>query len=142
MTATTHGSTSDPASFLRKSLRGNAIFSILSGLTFVAASGTVAQIVGAVTPIEVVVVGAQLLLFAGALLFLASRPEVSARLAIGVIVADLLWVIGTIGVVYAELLTSSGAVLVIVIADIVLLMAILQSIGVRKMTQAKGAASA
>jgi len=137
MTATASHSAPDPASFLRKSLRGNALFSILSGLTFVAASGAVAEILGAVTPIEVIVMGVQLLLFAGVLLFLASRPEVSARLTIGVIVADVLWVIGTVVIVYADLLTSSGAVLAVMIADIVLLMAIFQSIGVRRMTRAK-----
>lgn len=127
----------DPAGFLRKSLRSNAVFSTLSGLTFAIASGTIAAFLGAFAPWLVFAVGVQLLVFAAALLWLASRPEISAALALAVIVADLVWVVATIAAVYADLVTRGGSVLLLILADVVLLMAILQSIGVRRMGAAR-----
>lgn len=127
----------DPARFLRKSLRGNAVFSALSGLTFAIASGTIAAFLGAFPPLLVFAVGVQLLVFAAALVWLASRPEISAPLAIGVIVADLVWVVATLVAVYVDLFTRGGAVLLLILADVVLLMAILQAIGVHRMGAAR-----
>jgi hypothetical protein len=124
----------DSTHFLRQSLRGNAVFSTLSGLIFMVASGAIAEFLGGLPSILVAVVGGQLLLFAGALLWLASRPEISTQMVIGVIVADILWVVGTIVVVYVDLFTRDGATLAIVLASVVLLLAILQSIGVRRMS--------
>ena len=46
---------------------------------------------------------------------------------------DLLWVVATIIVVYAGLFTRGGEVLAAVLAGVVLAMAMLQSIGVRRM---------
>ena len=125
-----------PSHFLRLSVRANALFSSLSGFVFILASARVAAILGDVPALWVVAVGLQLLLFAGALVWLASRPEISLPLAVGVIVADLLWVLGTGVVVYADVLPSQGEILVLVLADVVLIMAVAQSIGVRRLTTA------
>lgn len=127
-----------PEDLLRKSLRGNAIFSTLSGLAFAFASGPIAGFLGELHPMLVLAVGFQLLLFAGALVWLASKPEISVSLSIGVIVADLLWVLGSIAIVYADLLTRGGAALALVLADVVLLLAILQSLGVHRSLVERG----
>jgi len=124
----------DPAHFLRQSLRGNALFSTLSGLTFLVASAAIAEFLGGLPSLIVAAVGGQLLLFAGVLVWLASRSEISRHMVIGVIVADILWVVGTIVIVYAEFFTRNGAVLAIVLAGVVLLLAVLQSIGVHRMS--------
>lgn len=123
----------DPADFLRLSLRGNALFSSFSGLAFVIASGMIATILGNIPAGLVLGVGIQLLIFAAALVWLSSRTHIPVPLAIGVIVADLLWVVGTAVVVYADLFERAGEVLLLCLADVVLLLAILQSIGVRRM---------
>ena len=70
----------------------------------------------------------------GVLVWLASRSEISRQMVIGVIAADILWVVGTIVIVYAELFTRDGAALAIVLAGVVLLLAVLQSIGVHRMS--------
>jgi hypothetical protein len=124
----------DATRFLRQSLRGNAFFSTASGLVFMAASGAIADFLGGMPSILVAVVGGQLLLFAGALFWLASRPEISKQLVLAVIVADILWVVGTIVVVYVDLFTRDGAALAIALASVVLLLAILQSVGIRRMS--------
>ncbi len=123
---------SDPARFLRLSMRGNTAFSTLSGLVFIAVPGRLAEFLGGFPPSLVWGVGIQLLVFAVALVWLASRPEVSVPLSMAVIVADLLWVVATVVVVQADVLTREGAILAIFLAGIVLLMAILQLIGVRR----------
>ena len=128
----------DPTHFLRQSLRGNAVFSTLSGLTFMVASAAIAEFLGGLPSMLVTAVGGQLLLFAGVLVWLASRSELSRQMVIGVIVADILWVVGTIVIVYAELFTRDGTVLAIVLAGVVLLLAVLQSIGVRRMNGSTG----
>ena len=122
--------TNDRTRFLRQSLRANAIFSTLSGLLFLFASGSIAAFLGEHSPVLVASVGGQLLFFAAALTWLASRSNIPTYLVLGVITADLLWVVGTIVVVYAELFSRGGAIAAIVVADIVLLLAVLQSIGV------------
>lgn len=127
-----------PEDLLRKSLRGNAIFSTLCGLVFVFASGPIAGFLGELHPLLVLAVGLQLLLFAGALVWLASKPGISVPLSIGVIVADLLWLLGSIAIVYADLLTRGGAALALVLADVVLLLAILQSLGVHRLVVERG----
>ena len=126
------------SNFLRLSLRGNAVFSTLSGLSFVFGNQAISSLLGEVPPIAVLSVGVQLLLFAGALFWLASRPVISAPLAVGVIVADLLWVVGTAIVVSIDFFAPRGETLALLLADVVLAAAILQGIGVRRMT---GAAS-
>ena len=121
------------ARFLRMSLRGNALFSTLSGIAFVLLSGTIAAILGDYPAGYVLAVGFQLLVFAGALAWLSSQAEISTPLTIGVIVADCLWVLGTGVVVYADFFTRQGNILLLGLADVVLLLAILQFLGVRRM---------
>lgn len=122
----------DPTRWLRLSLRANATFSVLSGLVFSVASGVIADFLGGVEAVLVLAVGLQLLLFAGALVWLASRPSIPAGLVIAVVVADLGWVLGTIVAVYADLFTRGGAIAALVVADLVLVFAILQAIGLRR----------
>jgi hypothetical protein len=123
-----------PSHFLRQSLRANALFSMLSGLAFALASAPLAALLGDVPPLLVFGVGLQLLFFAAGLVWLASRSEISVPLTIAVIVADGLWVLGTAVVVYADLFARQGEILALVLADVVLVLAILQSIGVRRIT--------
>lgn len=126
----------DPTRFLRGSLRANAVFSSLSGLSFAAASGAIGEFLGTVPAPLVAAVGGQLLLFAVALIWLASRSEISLPIVIAVIAADLLWVIGTVVIVYADLFSRGGAGLAVILAGVVLLLAILQAIGVHRMNAA------
>lgn len=120
----------DSQRFLRLSLRGNAAFSTLSGVCFAAASASVAAFLGDVPASLVLGTGLQLLLFAAALAWLASRRVISLPLAWLVIGADLLWVLGTGAVVAAGVFTPEGNAAAIGVACIVLTFAVLQTIGV------------
>jgi hypothetical protein len=132
---------SDSSQFLRKAFRGNAIFSALSGIVFVVANGLVAAILNAYEQLgEIQLVGASLLAFSALLFFLASRESISSALTLGVIGADLAWVVGSWLAVGAGMTSGGGMWAVLTVADVVLLFAILQWLGLRKMTAASATA--
>ena len=124
----------EPDRFLRMSLRANAFFSTFSGLAFVFASGRIADFLGDLPASLVLGVGVQLLVFAAALAWLSSQMNISTALTLAVIAADCLWVFATGVVGYADLFTQGGDILLVAPADVVLVLAILQSMGVRRLS--------
>jgi len=128
----------DPQSLLRLSLRGNATFSTLSGSLFSFASAAVSDYIGLADSDAVLSVGLNLLGFAAALLYLASRSEIPLRWVRVVIGLDLAWVVGTVPVVLAGVLSSAGVVAALLIADCVLFFALAQYFGLRRVRAASG----
>jgi len=123
----------DNASFLRKALRANAIFSGISGATFLIASGLVAVMLDAYDHIgRIHLVGASLVAFSGFLFYLASRDSIAEPVVIAVIAADALWVGGSWLAITAGMTSGGGTWAVAIVADIVTLFAILQWLGLRK----------
>lgn len=117
---------------LRASLRANASFSALSGLCFVLASAPLADFLDVAPPALVTGVGVNLLGFAAALLWLASRPSPAMGLVRLVIALDLAWVAGTIAGVYADAFSRAGALASLGVAGVVAGLAGLQWIGLRR----------
>jgi len=122
----------DRQSLLRNSLRANAAFSTLSGLTFLLGASAVAEAIGLGDARIVAGTGVQLLGFAALLLFIASRETLHLPTALLIVAADLAWVIGTVPVVALDLLNRKGAIAAVGIADVVLILAVLQYLGVRR----------
>ncbi len=129
----------DPSAFLRRSLLGNVAFSVVSGLTFALAGSAVAEFLEITQVALVRAVGVGLLGFAGYVAFVATREEVDLGAAFSIIAGDLAWVVGTVPVVALGLFSSNGVIAALVIADIVLLFAILQFVGVRRVRAHRGA---
>ena len=77
--------------------------------------------------------GLQLLGFATLLVWLASRPTIRPALALAVVAADVLWVVGTVPLLVAGILTPLGSWTAFAIANVVALFAALQYLGVRRM---------
>lgn len=127
---------------LRNSLRANAVFSLVSGLTFTIGATPIADFLGVAPAALVTSVGLNLLGFAAALVWLASRPVVSPVLAKIVIALDVGWIVGTVVLVYADTFTRGGALASILVANVVLAFALLQWIGVRKVELAPSEALA
>lgn len=127
--------TSDNATLLRRALRGNAAFSTASGLAFVAASGPIAATIGLEQPIVLIAIGLGLLVFAAGLIRNAARANVNrieARLAVA---GDLAWVLGSGVVIALGILTRTGNWAAAIVADVVLLFAILQLVGLRRLAR-------
>ncbi len=123
----------DPTRWLRLSLRANAIFSAVSGSGMLFAASTIAGLLGIEQTLLVRITGVNLLGFAGLLVWLASREVIKPSLAIAVVVADLLWVAGSAALLQAGVFSTTGNWLVAGVADVVLLFAILQYVGIRRM---------
>ena len=125
----------DPSAFLRASLRGNAAFSLLSGSLFTLAGGAVAGFIGVSPAALVTSTGLNLLAFAAALLWVASRPVPPPTLVKIIIGLDVGWVVGTAVAVFADVFSATGATAAVGVANVVLLFAVLQGIGLRRATQ-------
>jgi hypothetical protein len=126
-------SSPDPTRFLRRSLRANASFSALTGAFFTLAGSQLAAFLAVEPPLLVTAVGVNLMGFAAALFVLASRTRLSATLATIVVALDVGWVLGTVALVYGDVLSRAGATAALGIANVVLAFAVLQAIGVRRL---------
>lgn len=83
-------------------------------------------------PALLAAVGAGLVLYAAGLFWTARRRPIPSAAAWAAIVIDLGWVVGSVAVVEAGLLTSIGVVLVGLVAAAVFVFAALQFAGVRQ----------
>ena len=121
-------------SFLQRALLGNAAFSGLSGLFMVVAAGPISQFLGLGNPLILTIVGIVLLLYMPFLVWLANQSPVPTWMAWLVIDLDVLWVIGSLILIFSSLdpITTGGKWAIAITADIVAIFAILQYVGLRR----------
>ena len=123
-------------SLLRSALLGNSIFCFLSGLDFVLFSGPVSRFLGLDSPTVIFVLGIILVAYALVVISQSRAQTLNLPFARFVIIADVLWVIGSAVLVFTNLVafTTAGKWSVAIVADIVLVFAIVQYIGLRRIT--------
>ena len=118
---------------LRTALRGNGIFSLISGALFILLAQSISEFLGIAPDAFVVValIGVGLLGFSGMLFWLTSRTAIATTLAIGAIVGDVAWVIGSIALLVFDpfQFSTAGRWAILIIADAVGIFAILQFMG-------------
>ena len=117
---------------LRTALKSNGVFSTVTGMAFIVAAGPIAERIGLDYPWLLMVIGASLLIFAFGLFrnaMAASVDLLEARIAVAL---DFAWVLGSVVVVALGVLSTTGNWGVAIVADIVLVFAIAQAIGVRR----------
>lgn len=121
---------------LTLALRGNGIFSLISGVAALLLAGSVANLLGLPSPAVISVTGVILLGYAGALLYVTANGMVTPQLGWVAVVLDVLWVMGSAVLIFGGLLdvTPAGKWLIAILADIVLLFAILQAVGIRRLS--------
>jgi hypothetical protein len=123
---------SSKSKLLRASLYGNGIFSALSGLILIFAAKLLAALLGVNTPTILIGIGVSLLFYAIGLFLNARRQAINLKEAWLAVILDAAWVVGSIVLIFAGLLTTTGNWVVAIVADVVLLFAILQFVGIRK----------
>ncbi len=125
-------------SLLRKSLLANAVFTTVCGLALVLASGPLAALIGAVGVTELIIIGVILLLYAVDLARTAFGERLPRSRIYYFIVMDVLWVIGSAVVLwgFAVPFTAAGQWIILLIADAVGLFAVLQYLGLRRLSKA------
>ncbi len=130
--------TQTQSSFLRNALRGNGLFSAVSGLITALAAGALVQFIGAGNNIFYIVIGIGLLFHAANLFFNTRSERINPMFAWYAIIGDVVWVIGTAAILLTDAfsLTSEGKWLLFIIGDIVLTFAVVQYIGLRRMNRA------
>lgn len=122
----------DNQALLRRALRANAAFSTLSGATFALASGPIASAIGLDYPVIILAIGVGLLIFAAGVFRNAARAEINRLETVVTIVGDFGWVLASGAIILLGYLNTTGNWAVAAIADVVLLFAILQWVGLRK----------
>lgn len=125
------------SSLLRNALFGNSAFSFVSGLASVLFSNSIANFLGLSASWIILVLGVGLILY-GIEIFLAARAEpVNKTLATFAVYADLAWVLGSAVLIFANLVdfTTAGKWAIAILADIVLVFAILQYVGLRRLAR-------
>ena len=130
---------------LRRTLWGNAAFSMLSGAVLVAFAGPFAQ-AAAHAPVSVLgldlalmleLLGGGVVAFGALCAWVASRPELPQGLARFIFVADIGWVAASALVLALPAAwTTAGIAAIVVVALIVADFVILEYLGLRKMSAA------
>ena len=125
-------------SLLRNALRGNSIFSTVSGLVLLFGANAVTELLGTGTPL--LYMGLALGLFGWAFYVyqIVRQETINPALAWGVVAGALVWVLGSAVILLSNVfnLTNAGNWAVLIIADMVLVFAIAQTIGIRRMRKA------
>jgi len=129
-----HNPASTESSLLRKALLGNSIFSTISGLLFVFDAAPIAAFLGLSSALVLRILGVGLLAFAIIVYKIATANPIDLRAAMSIVVGDLLWVVGSVVLIFTSLVsfTTGGKWAIAMVADIVLVFAIVQYVGIRK----------
>ncbi len=132
-------STATPAvatdTFLRRVLLGNVAFSLISATACLLGASALAAFMGIPHPAILMALGAGLLLFALGLYLTASQRPLDRRKVTAIFAADVVWVVASVAILALELfgLTTEGRWLVLIIADVVLVFAVLEFFGLRRL---------
>ena len=116
---------------LRRALQANGVFSALSGVILVIASSRIAALIGIEQSLWLT--GLLLLLFAASLLRNAARAEINLTEAWIAVALDVAWVAGTAALIFAGVFSATGNWVAALVGDVVLLFAVLQFLGLRKL---------
>jgi len=127
----------DRTCFLRRALMGNALFSILSGLTILFAQAWVLRILGLSSKLSLSVLGVALILFAATLVINARKQQVKLSDAWIAVWMDVAWVIGSYVLIFIVPFSTEGKWVVGVVAELVFLFAVLQFLGIRRIQKSE-----
>jgi len=127
----------EPACFLRKALMGNALFSTLSGLTILLAQGWVLRILGLASSVNLLILGAGLIVFAITLVVNARKQQVKKSDAWIAVLMDVAWVLGSYLLIFIVPFSTEGKWVVGVVAELVLAFAVLQFVGIRRIQKSE-----
>jgi len=123
---------------LRRVLFGNAAFSTLTGLFCLFDATALTRAFAIPDPLLLPGLGVQLLFFATAIIWVATRPRLPIAIAWTIISLDIAWVVGSAVLLpfVSNVLSSSGIAALILIAFGVASFATGQIVGVRRLQQA------
>ena len=122
------------SSFLRTVLKVDGTFSAVSGVLFVVGAGPLAAFLGLNATWPLLVIGISLLLYGADLWYFATREQLNPAWVKVSIALDVAWIVASWLILLAGWpeLTTAGKWAVAIVADAVMVMAILKYVGLRK----------
>ncbi len=119
---------------LRRALRGNGVFSELSGLVLALGAKPIASFMGIEGTAVLTGLGIVLMLYGIDLFWVASQPEIDRRLGWTAVYLDIAWVISSYTLLLAGWLplTTAGIWAIALLAEVVGGFAIWQYVGLRR----------
>lgn len=120
---------------LRRTLQANGVFSALSGIILIFGAKTLSLLLGVNVSSLLIVIGISLLAYAAGLFLNARRESIKLQEAWLAVIMDTAWVVGSAILIIANTLTPTGNWLVAFVATIVLIFAVLQFFGIRRLQQ-------
>lgn len=124
-----------PNRMIKNALRSNALFSGICGLVFILAASSLSRVLGTVDPLILRIAGGSLLIFAMGLVINSASNPISRGQAWAAVILDLIWVCGSGVLIALQILTTPGNWAVAIVADVVLVFAVLQALGLRKLAR-------
>ena len=123
------------SSFLQKVLKVDGTFSAVSGVLFVVGAGPLAAFLGLNVTWPLLVIGISLLLYGADLWYFATRKQLNPAWVKVSIALDVAWIVASWLILLTGVpeLTTAGKWAVAIVADAVMVMAILKVVGLRKM---------
>jgi hypothetical protein len=122
-----------PSKLLRRTLQANAAFSALSGIIAITDAKPLSSLLGVNVSSLLIGMGIALLAYAAVLFLNARRENIKLQEAWLAVVLDAAWVVGSAILIFAGTLSTTGNWLVAIVADVVLLFAVLQFFGIRRL---------
>jgi len=121
---------------LRRTLLVNGVATAMTGIAALVGAPWLPAILGPTPPAALAIVGAGLVVFAGILLRQARRERIDPRVAWTIAGLDIAWVLGSVALVEIGILTLLGNVVVAAVALVVLVFAVLEVRGARRLRTA------
>jgi len=122
---------------LKKALMGNAVFSLASGVLIVFSNHWLVKVLGLPEKVSLAILGISLILYAGLLLINALRPRIKITDAWIAVVLDAIWVVGSYALIFMIPFSVKGKWVVALVAELVLVFAVLQWLGIRKIRKSE-----
>lgn len=117
---------------LKKALAGNAVFSTASGVVILLANRWLVRFLGLPDKVSLAVLGISLIVFAVLLWLNARRPKVRIPDAWLAVAMDVAWVMGSFVLILLVPFSVGGKWVIALVAEPVLVFALLQWFGIRK----------
>lgn len=125
-----------PSDLLRKALRGNSIFSIISGLAFTFGAAPIASFLGITdASLVIAIMGVGIVGFAAFLWTITTKPVLNRQIAVIVFIMDAVWVVASLIILVTDAfsLSTGGRWAILIVSDIVTVFAILEFVGLRRL---------
>jgi hypothetical protein len=125
-----------PSDLLRQTLRGNSIFSIVSGLAITFGAAPIASFLGiADDSLIIAIIGIVILAFAALVWTIQAKTMIDRQAALTIFVMDVIWVVVSLVILVTNAfsLSTEGRWAILIVADIVAVFAVLEFVGLRRL---------